>query len=146
MTAVTAPNAAPSAISTESERVSVRDWWSDTVVYAGRNIEHIRQIRRQRRGKTVRLAVQLELEARRVQEQSAQAEIAQRLVEFAQAVLFVAGQRVPGVLRMHADLVRAPGIQSHLGETGIRVVADHLERGQRRLAIFAHPHHALAAL
>jgi len=44
MTAVTAPGSARTANPTDSERVSVRDWWSDTVVYAGRNIEHIRQI------------------------------------------------------------------------------------------------------
>jgi ABC-2 type transport system permease protein len=49
MTAITAPGpaTAPTRRDSEpadSERASVRDWWSDTVVYAGRNIEHIRQI------------------------------------------------------------------------------------------------------
>jgi ABC transporter DrrB family efflux protein len=43
MTAVTI---APSEVvpAAPGERVNLREWWSDTVVFAGRNIEHIRQI------------------------------------------------------------------------------------------------------
>jgi len=44
MTAIATSGPATARPRSDSERVGVGDWWSDTVVYAGRNIEHIRQI------------------------------------------------------------------------------------------------------
>ena len=49
MTATTAPTGRPTRSARGSRRVAraragLRGWWSDTLVFAGRNIEHIRQI------------------------------------------------------------------------------------------------------
>ena len=50
----------------------------------------------------------LEADAVRMQEQPLQLEAAHLLVEPGIAVLFIARHRMPGVRRMHPDLVRAP--------------------------------------
>src|SRR5580765_7602142 len=88
---------------------------------ARQRIEHRGQVWRQRRGKAVALAVEIEFEARRVQEQALEAESAHVLVEPLLAVLLVAGERVLDVLGMDAHLVGAAGEQGHLGEARVGV-------------------------
>src|SRR4051812_15152418 len=66
--------------------------------------QRLREIRGERRRETVRLAAEFEFETLGMQEQAPQTGFAKTQIHVAQAVLFVAGKRMAGVLRMHADL------------------------------------------
>src|SRR6202012_1342238 len=72
---------------------------------AGESVEEYLELVGQGRRKIVVLPVQVEAHARGMQEHPLQAHGAEPLVRRFVAVLGVAGQRVPGVLGMNADLV-----------------------------------------
>src|SRR3546814_4784760 len=82
-----------------------------------------------------------------MQEQALEPDLlAQALVDVRIAILVVARDRMADVLRMHADLVGAAGLDAHLA---VRMPAAPLQRAemaQRRLAAISDLHVALAAL
>src|SRR3546814_8545088 len=82
-----------------------------------------------------------------MQEQALEPDLlAQALVDVRIAILVVARDRMADVLRMHADLVGAAGLDAHLA---VRMPAAPLQRtemAQRRLAAIVDLHVALAAL
>src|SRR3546814_4818265 len=100
-------------------------------------VQHHHQLRRQRCVEHVWDApvVQRELHRRRMQEQALEPDLlAQALVDVRIAILVVARDRMADVLRMHADLVGAAGLDAHLA---VRMPAAPLQRAemaQRRLA------------
>src|SRR5262245_61711277 len=82
----------------------------------GQRIQHALQVIGQWRTEAVRAFPDRKLEPRRMQEQALQPLLAHRAIELAIAVLLVARDRMSDVCRMHADLVRAPGLDRDLGE------------------------------
>src|SRR3546814_13163003 len=82
-----------------------------------------------------------------MQEQALEPDLlGQALVDVRIAILVVARDRMAYVLRMHADLVGAAGLDAHLA---VRMPAAPLQRAemaQRRLAALVDLHVALAAL
>src|SRR5258706_11615346 len=52
----------------------------------------------------------------------------------------VAAERMVDVLQMHADLVRAPGLQAAFHQSGAAEALDHAVRGARGLAAIRHRH------
>ncbi len=81
-----------------------------------------------------------------MQEQPLQPHPAHVLIEALLPVFLVARQRMLDVLGVHADLMRAPGEQRHLGQARIGEDVDDMEPRQRRLAVLGDAHHALPAL
>ena len=71
-----------------------------------------------------------EADTARVQEHALQTQLPHGLVEAGVTVLLVARHRVPGVLGVHADLVRAAGLERHLQEG--RDPAEELHRDEKR--------------
>src|SRR3546814_8281929 len=71
--------------------------------------------------------------------------LAQPAIGLAVAIFFVAGNRMPKMRGMHANLVGAPGFDTHLGIAVPTAALDQLEVTDRILALGIDPHHALAA-
>src|SRR4029077_19091082 len=110
-------------------------------------IEHVRQLRRQRRAQAELPALRpCEAQAVRVQEHAPETERAQLLVEGGVAVLVVSRNRVRGVLCVYADLMSAARAQPDLHEG--RRPAEELDRPElahRGLSRGRRTHRALTA-
>jgi hypothetical protein len=112
--------------------------------HGGQLVDHRAQVRRQRRvDAELPTLGPLKADAVRVQEHALESQRTHRFVEFRLTVLLIPGHRVAGVRSVHADLVRASGLEHHL-EQGADA-AEELHRpkaAHRRLATLGNLHRA----
>ena len=92
-------------------------------------------------------AIKRELQRCGMQEQPLQTDLfAQPLIDFGVAVLIVAGNRMADMLRVHADLVGAPGLDPHFAIRMPAATLQNAEMTQRRLALRVNLDMALSSL
>jgi hypothetical protein len=114
--------------------------------HRGQLVDHRAQIGRQRRVDAELPAFRpLEADAVRVQEHALESQRTHRFVEVRVAVLFIPCHGVAGVRGVHADLVRATGLEHHLEQGGDAAEELHgAKAAHRRLATLGDLHRAFA--
>ncbi len=81
-----------------------------------------------------------------VQKEPAQSGIRQLFIELTIAIAVVKGNRMSGILRMHANLVRSSSHGTAAHKRSERVTLFHFKARFRWLAFLIHPNDTLAAL